>query len=81
MKVYPISNILVRDLAASKARAAPELLQASLRVAWAARWWALLSVAAQEALAASLVEPSLQLLDGWDAAEPSLDDLLLDAGV
>ena len=50
-------------------------------MAWAARWWALLSVAAQEALAASLVEPSLQLLDGWDAAEPSLDDLLLDAGV
>ena len=70
-----------RDLAASKARAAPELLQASLRVAWAARWWALLSVAAQEALAPSLVEPSLQLLGGWDAAEPSLDDLLLDAGV
>ena len=77
----PVCLDLVRDLAASKARGAPETLQASLRVAWAARWWALLSVAAQEALAASLVEPALQLLDGWDAAEPSLDDLLLDAGV
>ena len=71
---------LVRDLAAAKAREAPELLRASLRHAWAARWWALLSVAAQDALAASLTEPSLALLDGEDGAEPTLGDLLLDAG-
>ena len=40
---------------------------------------ALLSVSAQDALAASLTEDSLALLDGTDGTEPTLGDLLLDA--
>ena len=38
----------------------------------AARWWALLSVAAQDALAASLTEPSLALLDGEEDTGPAV---------
>ena len=68
---------LVRHLASRKADEAPAVLKASLRQRWAARWWALLSVSAQDALAASLAEESLRLLDGRDAEAPPLSDVLL----
>ena len=44
----------VAACAKSKARSAPALLRASARAAWHARWWGLLSIAAQSALAATL---------------------------
>lgn len=70
----------VRALVRAKVRDAPEVLRESLRQAWLARWCALLSVAAQEALAASLTEPGLALLDGAAGPEPTVGDLLLDGG-
>ena len=46
----------VRELVALRSRRAPVLLRASARLAWDRRWWALLSIAVQDAVAASLVE-------------------------
>ena len=43
----------ISNLAAFKARAAPRMLQAIAKTSWAVRWWGLLSVAAQSALAAT----------------------------
>ena len=45
----------VSDLAKHKSRGAPALLRPSARAAWHYRWWSLLSVAAQSALAATLL--------------------------
>ena len=45
---------LVARLAKHKARSAPQVLRASARAAWQHRWWGLLSVAAQAALARTL---------------------------
>ena len=67
---------LLRHLADHKAREAQDTLREALRHAWASRWRALLAVAAQDALAASLAEASFRLLDGHDAEEPPLGDLL-----
>ena len=67
------------DTATIEALLAPEILRGSLRQAWLARWWALLSIAAQDALAASLSETALGALEGGGGPEPSLGDLLLDA--
>ena len=43
----------VRQLAKHKVRTAPMVLQRSADLAWADRWWTLLGVAVQDALAAS----------------------------
>ena len=66
------------QLAAARARAAPRHLQLATRLAFEARWWALLSCCQQDALAATLVDVSIVLLDGADAAEPLLVDVILD---
>ena len=68
----------VRELASAKARAAPAHLRQAARSAWQSRWWALLSVAVQDSLAATLVEDALPTLDGHDGAEPELTEVLLD---
>ena len=68
---------LVRALAARKAEEAPALLRASARMAWASRWWALLSVAQQIALAATLSEDALGGLDGFSGEPPPLAKVLL----
>ena len=60
------------QLAAARARNSPAHLR---QVAWTAletRWWNLLSVAQQDALAASLVDDRLLTLDGHDIVEPTL---------
>ncbi len=54
----------VARLAKHKARAAPSLLRASARAAWHHRWWALLSVAAQSSLAATLLGEGALALGG-----------------
>ena len=54
---------LLRALAARKAVDAPALLRGSARAAWASRWWALLGVAQQSALAATLTEDAFGQLD------------------
>ena len=60
---------LVARLAKEKARSAPALLRASARTAWHARWWGLLSVATQSALAATLGGASALALGGPAGAE------------
>ena len=70
---------LLRQLARAKARAAPAALRAAARTAWVARWTSLLSVAAQSALAATLVDDAVVVLDGTDGATPSHADVCLDS--
>ena len=66
----------IAQLAVFHARAAPRHLQFSTRLASESRWWALVSCAQQDALAATLVDDGV--LDGHDAAAPELADLLVD---
>jgi len=58
------ATIFVRLLAQAKARAAPEVLRRSAELAWQRRWSAILAVAAQRSLAASLLELPLDALGG-----------------
>ncbi len=71
---------VVRDLAAVKARAAPRHLRGAARIGWGSHWWALLSVAAQCTLAATLVDGAVKVLDGVDGGEPLIPDVLFDVG-
>ena len=68
---------VVAQLAHAKARAAPQHLRTAARCAYEARWWALLSCAQQSALAATLVDDAVVLLDGHDGAEPVIADVLV----
>ena len=61
----------------ARARSAPRHLQLSARLAFESRWWTLLSCAQQDALAATLVDDSLSLLDGTDAAMPFPVDVIV----
>ena len=69
---------VIQQLAAARARSAPRHLQLSARLAFEARWWALLSCTQQDTLAATLVDDSLFLLDGHDAANPFDVDVIID---
>ena len=71
---------VVRWLAAARPRSAPQYLQVSARRTYEARWWALLSIVQQDALAGTLTDDSLATLDGHDDAELSLGDLILSTG-
>ena len=66
---------MLRLLAAQKAEQATPLLQRSAQLAWHRRWLGLLSVAAQTALAETLLRPGSPHLQERDAAEPQLGDL------
>ena len=71
----------VAQLAKHKARSAPRLLQAAARAAWQNRWWGLLSIAAQGALATTLLgEGALAMgaLAGYE--EVPFADVLEQAG-
>ncbi len=46
---------IIRDLASLKARQAPPLLRGCARHAWSNRWWALVGVAVQRAIAEALL--------------------------
>ena len=59
----------VANCAKLKARSAPALLRASARAAWHARWWGLLSVAAQSALAVTLSGEGTLALGGPAGAD------------
>jgi len=67
---------LVRELAEFRSRHAPKRLRRSTAAAWEGRWWSMLSVAAQDALAATLVDDAPHLLHGWRGEEPPLGLLL-----
>ena len=68
----------IRLLARSKARACPRLLRKSVQMAWSLRWTGLLAVAAQRALACSLLELPVDEA-GCDGEEPFLEDVLHEA--
>ena len=69
---------VVTQLATARARAAPNHLQLSARLAYEARWWAILSCAQQDALAATLVDDGILLIDGHDGMAPELVEVLVD---
>ena len=69
---------VLRDLAAFRARSAPPMLQRAARSAWLLRWSALLSVAQQDALAATLVDDVPVELDGTDGEPPTEVGVWLD---
>ena len=72
--------LLVRQLAAAKAREAPPALRASARQAWSCRWWSLASVGVQRAIGEALLrEGGVDLLSSPPpAGEPSLIDVVGD---
>ena len=69
---------VLQQLAVARARSAPRHLQLSARLVYESRWWTLLSCAQQDALAATLIDDSLVLLDGRDEPEPFTVDVILD---
>ena len=69
---------LVEQLAKARARGEPRRMQVAAQHAFAARWWALLSCAQQEALAASLLGDGLPLLDGHDGHGPIASEVMVD---
>ena len=72
------SERFVRALAQEKAEEAPRPLRRATAAALQRRWWAHLAVAAQDALAATLLGDAPQLHLGRPASLPPLGDLLLD---
>ena len=70
---------VLRRMGASRARSAPQAIQASARGAWARRWGGLLSVGVQSALAATLVDDVPLELDGIDELAPPDVEVWADA--
>ena len=70
----------VRRCARLRAQDAPALLRASASLAWGNRWWGILSVAVQDALAATLSLEGHMAMGGFAAdLDLPLGDVLLDA--
>ncbi len=67
---------LVRTLAEEKSAGARPRLRRSTARAWEARWWGMLAVAVQSALASTLVDDAPRLLHGWEGEGPPLGVLL-----
>ena len=69
---------IVSRLAAQKVREVPPLLRRSAQLAWTDRWWAILGIAVQDALAASLLAPAGKglALEGTVDYEPALEEVL-----
>ena len=68
----------LRRLAGARARAAPAWLRQSTAQAYAYRWSALLSVAAQRAFAASLLHLPIEA-EACDGEVPAVSDVVADA--
>ena len=64
----------MRKLAEQKAKEAPPLMRRSAEYGWAARWWTLLSCAAQRTYAASITEIDTRFLQPTIGPDPSLED-------
>ena len=71
--------VVIDELAHARARSELPRLRASATVGWRHRWWTMLSVAAQESLAATLVDDRVALLDACDGATPTVTSILEDA--
>ena len=68
---------LLEVAAACRARGEPRALQPAAARRWCERWLTMLSVSAQDALAATLVDDGVALLDGHDGCQPPPADLWL----
>ena len=70
---------LIRSLAEFKARSYPKIIRRRTERAWQSRWWTLLSVAAQDTLAASLLNDGVFRI-GDIVAEPlEIEEVIYDA--
>ena len=69
---------VLAKLAVARARAVPRHLQLAARLSYERRWWALLSCAQQDALASTLVDDAVYILDGHDGWGPTAVDVALD---
>jgi len=69
----------VRLLAKAKARTVPQLLRPAAQAAFFHRWTGMLAVAAQRALAATLLELPVDDAEGVDGDQPELEDVLVAA--
>ena len=69
---------LVRKLAKHKVRNEHPLLRRSAELAWVDRWWCVLRVAVQDAIAASLLAHTGKklVLNNGDVDTPTLDEVL-----
>ena len=72
------SAATIRQLAAARARECSAPLRTAVRAAWALRWTRLLSVTAQDSLAATLVDDVPFDLDGTDGEPPLVVGVWLD---
>ena len=73
------ANTFVRLLAKAKARTVPTILSPAAQAVFFHRWTALPSVAAQRAMAATLLELPLDDAEGVDGEPPVLEDVFSDA--
>ena len=69
----------MRNLAKLKADQQPEHLKRATEYAWSARWWSLLSVAAQRAFAFSLLDVDVGLLKPIADFTPGTGEVLAGA--
>ena len=72
------SRELLRSAAAARAQTEPGPLRKQAARSWEARWIAMLSVSAQNAIATTLVQEGIQTLDAPSAPEPLSIDVWLD---
>ena len=66
----------VQLLAKARARGVPRILRAATQVAFTQRWTGMLAVAAQRALARTLLEAPVSAVVGTDGDAPVLEDVL-----
>ena len=71
---------LLDAAALGKAQEEPQVLRRQAARAWRARWQTMLAVAAQDALAATLTQEGVLLLDAATGQEPTSVDVWLDGG-
>ena len=69
---------LVATLPRAHAHAAPAPFRRTAYQAWASLWSGMLSIAQQDALAATIADDAVTVLDGHDDCNPLLTDVLLD---
>ena len=67
---------LIRDLARKKSQSAAPRLRRSTAFVWENRWWGMLSVAVQNAFAATIVDDAQCTLHAWEGTGPPLGVLL-----
>ena len=75
----PEAAAFLRMLARARAASAPPALLPAAQSAWVQRWSGIISVAAQRALASSLLELPSEAHDSAAGTEPALHELLADA--